>query len=72
MLKTVLDGILQYSREVKSQKQTKIFHYSRVATDTGITGKYLNILEKIFILKLYLKNPTLLENTGIILTGLTK
>ena len=30
----------------------------RVATDTGITGKYLNILEKYFILELYLKNPT--------------
>ena len=29
--------------------------YNRVATDTGNTGKYLNILEKYFILELYLK-----------------
>ena len=35
----------------------------RVATDTGITGKYLNILEKYFILELYLKNTTFLEKS---------
>ena len=37
--------------------------FYRVATDTGITGKYLNILEKYFILELYLKNFTFFKKS---------